>query len=88
MVVLGNQAAVDRVKKSEPTMNLDGSIIFGRNNAVTDTLEQEGIATIPFSLADGAFVDLSVKGARHLRCLPLCHPWGLEAPVVVGPSAA
>lgn len=79
VVVLGNQNAVDKVKKSEPTMNLDGSIILGKNSAVTATLEQEGIASIPFSLADGAYVDLSVKGALCCELASKAGP-GLSLP--------
>lgn len=61
VIVLSNQDAVDKMKQTEPTINVDGSIILGRSSSVADTLEL-GITSIPFSLADGALLDLSIKG--------------------------
>ncbi|KAK9799760.1 hypothetical protein WJX73_001210 [Symbiochloris irregularis] len=65
IIVLSSQGAVDKMKKSEPTINVDGSIILGRSASIADTLE-EGLTSIPFSLADGALLDLSVKGGANM----------------------
>ena len=66
-MVLGNQAAVDKVKKGQPNFMVDGSLIIGKDSAVTGTRE-DGLNAIPFSLADGALVDLSFKGETMHRC--------------------
>lgn len=65
VVILGNQAAVDKVKKNEPTFMVDGSLILGKDSAITGTRE-DGLTAIPFSLADGALVDLSFKGGAAI----------------------
>lgn len=70
VVILGNQAAVDKVKKNEPTFMVDGSLILGKDSAITGTRE-DGLTAIPFSLADGALVDLSFKGGIRLH-------WGAQ----------
>ena len=70
MVVLGSQASVDKVQKTfSGTVGIDGSLILGRNSAVDGTVE-DGVAAIPFSLADGALVDISLKGENCFAHLP------------------
>ena len=74
MLVLGDQEAVDKMKRNEPTFTVDGSIILGKGSAIRNTLE-EGVHTIPFSLADGLLVDLSIKGEvreEGVLCVGMC----------------
>lgn len=63
ILVHGTKNAIDRMKKSEPSINLDGALIAGKNSAISTSLE-EGMSrgSMPFSLADGVLVDLSIKG--------------------------
>ncbi|KAK9813618.1 hypothetical protein WJX73_010851 [Symbiochloris irregularis] len=61
IVCHGTKAAIDRMKRNEPTINFGGALIAGKNSAISTSLE-EGLSSMPFSLADGVLVDLSLKG--------------------------
>ena len=61
VIVLGNQASVDKLRRTESTAGFDGSLIVGRNSAI-DGMAEDGMDAIPFSLADGALLDVSFKG--------------------------
>ena len=52
---------MDRLKRTESTAGFDGSLIVGRNSAI-DGMAEDGMDAIPFSLADGALLDVSFKG--------------------------
>ena len=63
IVVLGSEASVDRLKKTESMAGFDGSLIMGRNSSI-DNMQEDGMDAIPFSLADGALLDVSFKGRQ------------------------
>ena len=71
VIVLGSEASVDKLKRTESTAGFDGSLIVGRNSAI-DGMAEDGMECIPFSLADGALLDVSFKGEEWLREVMFC----------------
>jgi lipid-binding SYLF domain-containing protein len=65
IVILGNAATVDKLKTGEAKYGLDLDLIVGRESALVqsdnDWTEAE-TAAIPYTLADGALLDVSFKG--------------------------
>ena len=65
VVVLGTPAAVAEAAKAGPRVGLELDVVAGRERDVLQTVE-DGCPTVPFSVAGGAMLDLSVKGVASL----------------------
>lgn len=65
IVVLGSEAALHKALENRPLIGADLDVIVGKDSAVVQSDVSE-TQIIPYSMADGALVDLSVKGEAAL----------------------
>ena len=65
VVVLGTPEAVREAAKSGPTMGIEVDLVAGREREVLQSSE-DGCPTVPFSVAGGAMLDVSLKGGATL----------------------
>lgn len=61
VVVLGTDAALRRAQGSRTLLGADLDVIVGKDSAVVQSDVSQSQA-IPYSMADGALIDFSVKG--------------------------
>ena len=67
IVVLGSESALQKAKGNRSLVGADLDVIVGKDSAVVQSDVSE-TQLIPYSMADGALIDLSVKG-RLALCL-------------------
>ena len=75
IVVLGSDAALHKAQGSRSLFGADLDVIVGNNTPVVQSDVSETQA-IPYSMADGALIDFSVKGMfflLHLVYAKLCN---------------
>ena len=65
IVVLGSDAALHKAQDTRPLIGADLDVIVGNDTPVVQSDVSETQA-IPYSMADGALIDFSVKGIRFL----------------------
>lgn len=65
VVVLGTPEAVKQAAKSGPTVGIEVDLVAGREREVVQSGE-DGCPTVPFSVAGGAMLDVSLKGGATL----------------------
>ena len=80
IVVLGSDAALRKAQGTRSLVGADLDVIVGKDSAVVQS-DVSQTQAIPYSMADGALIDFSVKG-MHQACraklhmmlsLALCH---------------
>ncbi len=76
IIVLGDETAVDKFRSSHLGTAVDIDMIAGRNSSVIQKDEQlHALSTcVPFSIAGGACLDFSFKGASSTDEAPLLLP--------------
>ena len=72
VLVLGSDPAVHKAQ-SKFLLGADLDLIVGKNSAVVQSDVSETQA-IPYSMADGALLDISVKGKQSMQQGPLLEP--------------
>lgn len=65
VVVLGTPQAVKDAAKSGPNLGIEVDLVAGREREVVQSSE-DGCPTVPFSVAGGAMLDISLKGGATL----------------------
>lgn len=65
VVVLGTPEAVREAAKSGPNLGIEVDLVAGREREVVQSSE-DGCPTVPFSVAGGAMLDVSLKGGATL----------------------
>lgn len=65
VVVLGTPAAVADAARAGPRLGLELDVVAGRERDVVQSVEA-GCPTVPYSVAGGAMLDLSLKGGATL----------------------
>ena len=76
---------MDEAKRGEALWGLDLDLVAGRDSAIVQSnpeWSEAEAASIPFSLADGALLDISFKGG-YLALSRLKHSRGAIRPSVI-----
>lgn len=63
IVILGSDAALRKVQGSRSLLGADLDVIVGKGSAVVQS-DVSQTQAIPYSMADGALIDFSVKGVH------------------------
>lgn len=63
IVVLGSDAALRKAQGTRSLVGADLDVIVGKDSAVVQS-DVSQTQAIPYSMADGALIDFSVKGGR------------------------
>lgn len=68
IVVLGSDAALRKAQGTRSLVGADLDVIVGKDSAVVQS-DVSQTQAIPYSMADGALIDFSVKGMHiYLAC--------------------
>lgn len=65
VIVLGDKAAVAAAVKGAPRVGVELDVVAGREQEVVQSVE-DGCPTVPYTVAAGAMLDLSLKGGAML----------------------
>lgn len=64
VLILGNEATVDKFRKGGATFGLELDLVVGSESAITQSeTDTRKTVAIPYSIAGGALFDVSLKGA-------------------------